>query len=99
MNSGDEKPVCVGGKRNAESKILRGVDRVVCKSWAGPRNLHGSEHSCPTRRSSDLDLKSLTSGTGSFETSFSHYDPISGKIADDVIAAAKEFITIQNLEE
>ena len=46
-----------------------------------------------------IDLKSLTSGTGSFETSFSHYDPISGKIADDVIAAAKEFITIQNLEE
>lgn len=46
-----------------------------------------------------IDLKSLTSGTGSFETSFSHYDPISGKIADEVITAAKDFITIQNLEE
>ena len=46
-----------------------------------------------------IDLRSITSGTGSFETSFDHYDPISGKIADDVIAAAKEFITIQNLEE
>ena len=45
-----------------------------------------------------IDLRSLTSGTGSFETSFDHYDPISGKVADDVIAAAKEFITIQNLE-
>lgn len=45
-----------------------------------------------------IDLRSLTSGTGSFETSFDHYDPISGKIAEDVIAAAKEFITIQNLE-
>ncbi|MGI5173487.1 elongation factor G [Treponema sp. OMZ 840] len=41
-----------------------------------------------------IDLRSMTSGTGSFETSFDHYDPISGKIADDVIAAAKEFITI-----
>lgn len=45
-----------------------------------------------------IDLRSLTSGTGSFETSFDHYDPISGKVADDVIAAAKEFITIQNLD-
>lgn len=46
-----------------------------------------------------IDLRSITSGTGSFETSFDHYDPISGKIADEVIAAAKEFITVQNLEE
>lgn len=46
-----------------------------------------------------IDLRSITSGTGSFETSFDHYDPISGRIADDVIAAAKEFITVQNLEE
>jgi elongation factor G len=38
-----------------------------------------------------IDLKSLTSGTGGFETAFDHYDPISGKIADDVIKAAKEF--------
>lgn len=41
-----------------------------------------------------IDLRSLTSGTGSFETSFSHYDPISGKLADEVIAAAKEFIQV-----
>ncbi|MDR1784871.1 MAG: elongation factor G [Spirochaetaceae bacterium] len=38
-----------------------------------------------------IDLKSLTSGTGGFETAFDHYDPISGKIADDVIKAAAEF--------
>lgn len=41
-----------------------------------------------------IDLRSITSGTGSFETSFSHYDPISGKLADEVIKAAKEFIQI-----
>ncbi len=41
-----------------------------------------------------IDLRSLTSGTGSFETSFSHYDPISGKLADEVIKAAKEFIQV-----
>ncbi|MBE6345328.1 MAG: elongation factor G, partial [Spirochaetaceae bacterium] len=39
-----------------------------------------------------IDLRSITSGTGSFETSFSHYDPLSGKLAEDVIKAAKEFI-------
>lgn len=46
-----------------------------------------------------IDLRSLTSGTGSFETSFDHYDPISGKIADDVIAAAKSFITVSQAED
>jgi len=46
-----------------------------------------------------IDLRSMTSGTGSFETSFDHYDPISGKIADDVIATAKEFITIASGED
>ncbi len=46
-----------------------------------------------------IDLRSLTSGTGSFETSFDHYDPISGKIADDVIKAAKEFITVGQSED
>ncbi len=39
-----------------------------------------------------IDLRAMTSGTGSFEVSFDHYDPISGKIADEVINAAKEFI-------
>lgn len=36
-----------------------------------------------------IDLRSITSGTGGFELEFDHYEPISGKIADDVIAAAK----------
>jgi len=34
-----------------------------------------------------IELRSMTSGTGSFEMEFSHYDPISGKIAEDVIKA------------
>lgn len=45
-----------------------------------------------------IDLRSITSGTGSFETSFDHYDPISGRIADDVIAAAKEFISVNDID-
>ena len=36
-----------------------------------------------------IDLRSITSGTGGFELEFDHYNPISGKIAEDVIAAAK----------
>ncbi len=36
-----------------------------------------------------IDLKSMTSGTGSFEIEFDHYEAISGRIADDVIAKAK----------
>jgi elongation factor G len=36
-----------------------------------------------------IDLKSITSGTASFEMEFSHYNPIAGKIAEDVAAAAK----------
>jgi len=36
-----------------------------------------------------IDLKSMTSGTGSFEIDFDHYEAISGRIADDVIARAK----------
>ena len=36
-----------------------------------------------------IDLKSITSGTGSFEMEFSHYQHLSGKIADDIIAKAK----------
>ncbi len=46
-----------------------------------------------------IDLRSMTSGTGSFETAFDHYDPISGKIADEVIAKAKEFIVVSNSDE
>jgi elongation factor G len=36
-----------------------------------------------------IDLKSMTSGTGSFEIEFDHYEMVSGRIADDVIKAAK----------
>jgi elongation factor G len=36
-----------------------------------------------------IDLKAITSGTGSFEMEFDHYSPITGRIADDVIKAAK----------
>jgi elongation factor G len=32
-----------------------------------------------------IELRSITSGTGSFEMDFSHYEPITGKIAEDVI--------------
>lgn len=39
-----------------------------------------------------IDLRAMTSGTGSFDMVFDHYSPISGKIADEVILAAKEFI-------
>ena len=36
-----------------------------------------------------VDLRSITSGTASFEMEFDHYDPISGAIADKIIAEAK----------
>ena len=42
-----------------------------------------------------IDLRSMTSGTGSFELAFDHYDPISGKIAEEVITAAKAFMEEQ----
>jgi elongation factor G len=38
-----------------------------------------------------IDLRSMTSGTGSFEVEFDHYAPITGKIAEDVIKAAQAF--------
>ena len=44
-----------------------------------------------------IDLRSMTSGTGSFEMSFDHYDPISGKTAEEVIQSAKAFM--EELEE
>jgi elongation factor G len=46
-----------------------------------------------------IDLRSMTSGTGSFEIEFSHYAPITGKIADDVIKAAQAFKTTEAEEE
>lgn len=36
-----------------------------------------------------IDLRSITSGTGGFEMEFSHYDPISGRIAEEVIKQAE----------
>ena len=36
-----------------------------------------------------IDLKSMTSGTGSFELEFDHYEQLNGKLADDVVAEAK----------
>jgi elongation factor G len=38
-----------------------------------------------------IDLRSITSGTGSFAVEFSHYAPISGRIAEDVIKARENF--------
>jgi elongation factor G len=45
-----------------------------------------------------IDLRSITSGTGSFNVAFSHYSPISGRIADDVIKARESF-KIQEADE
>jgi len=45
-----------------------------------------------------IDLRSITSGTGSFGVAFSRYSPISGRIAEDVIKAAEAF-KIQEEEE
>ncbi|MDR1869702.1 MAG: elongation factor G [Treponema sp.] len=45
-----------------------------------------------------IDLRSITSGTGSFIVAFSHYAPISGRIADDVIKARAEF-KVQEADE
>jgi elongation factor G len=38
-----------------------------------------------------IDLRSITSGTGSFNVEFDHYAPVSGRIADDVIKARENF--------
>ena len=38
-----------------------------------------------------IDLRSITSGTGSFNVAFAHYAPISGRIADEVIKAREGF--------
>jgi elongation factor G len=45
-----------------------------------------------------IDLRSITSGTGSFSMEFDHYAPISGRIAEDVIKAAQAF-KVQETEE
>ncbi len=38
-----------------------------------------------------IDLRSITSGTASFDVEFDHYSPIGGKIAETVIQDAKAF--------
>jgi elongation factor G len=45
-----------------------------------------------------IDLRSITSGTGSFSVEFDHYAPISGRIAEDVIKAAQAF-RVQETED
>ncbi|MDR1859018.1 MAG: elongation factor G, partial [Treponema sp.] len=45
-----------------------------------------------------IDLRSITSGTGSFAVAFDHYAPISGRIADDVIKARETF-KVQEADE
>ena len=37
-----------------------------------------------------IDLKSMTSGTASFEMAFDHYAPITGRLADDIIKRSQE---------
>jgi elongation factor G len=46
-----------------------------------------------------IDLRSMTSGTGSFEVEFDHYSPITGKISEDVIKAAAAFKVREEEEE
>jgi len=46
-----------------------------------------------------IDLRSMTSGTGSFEVDFDHYAPITGKIAEDVAKAAQAFRTHEEEED
>jgi len=46
-----------------------------------------------------IDLRSMTSGTGSFEIEFDHYAPITGKIAEDVVKAAQAFKIHEEEEE
>jgi elongation factor G len=45
-----------------------------------------------------IDLRSVTSGTGSFSVEFDHYAPISGRLADEIIKAAEAF-KVQETEE
>ena len=37
-----------------------------------------------------IDLKSMTSGTASFEMAFDHYAPLTGRLADDIIKRSQE---------
>jgi elongation factor G len=42
-----------------------------------------------------IDLKAMTSGTGTFETEFDHYSPVQGKHAEEIIKAAKEAAAVE----
>ncbi len=44
------------------------------------------------------DLKSITQGTASFELEFSHYSPLTGKLAEQVLDERKKFITAEEEE-
>jgi elongation factor G len=44
------------------------------------------------------DLKSITSGKATFEMSFSHYDPLSGRAAEQIINSRKEELEAQSKE-
>jgi elongation factor G len=37
-----------------------------------------------------IDLKAMTSGTGTFESEFDHYNPVTGKLVDEIIRASQE---------
>lgn len=39
-----------------------------------------------------IDLRGMTSGKATFEMEFSHYDPISGREAENVLAARRKFL-------
>jgi elongation factor G len=45
-----------------------------------------------------IDLRSITAGTGSFAVTFSHYAPITGRNADEVIKARESF-KVQEADE
>jgi len=46
-----------------------------------------------------VELRSMTSSTGSFDTSFDHYDPISGRLAEQVIEQAKKIFSQEKEDE
>jgi elongation factor G len=67
------------GKIQGESSLGGGIEEVKAQVPAAELLRYS------------IDLRSITSGTGSFGVEFSHYAPISGKIAEDVIKAAAAF--------
>jgi elongation factor G len=74
------------GKIQGESSLGGGIEEVKAQVPASELLRYS------------IDLRSITSGTGSFGVEFSHYSPISGKTAEDVIKAAAAF-KVQESEE